>query len=142
MEKILVSSCLLGIPSRYDGRSIPCEGVIALRDKYTLIPFCPEIYGGLSTPRTPSERVGDKVLMKDGRDVTENYERGARLALELCLTLGIRRAIFKSKSPSCGRGLIYDGSFSGTLIPGLGVAAELLISHGIEVITENELDKL
>ena len=142
MEKILVSACLLGLATRYDGRSVPCDGVVRLSDKYTLIPFCPEIYGGLPTPRTPSERVGEKVLMKDGRDVTENYRKGAEEALRLCQTLGIRRAVLKSKSPSCGRGLIYDGSFTGVLTEGLGVTAELLASHGIEVLCEDGLSLL
>ncbi len=142
MEKILVSACLLGLATRYDGKSVPCDAVIELSDKYTLIPFCPEIYGGLPTPRTPSERVGERVMMRDGRDVTDNYKRGAEAAIELCRTLGIRRAVLKSKSPSCGRGLIYDGSFSGNLISGDGVAAELLSSHGIEVYGEGELSLL
>ena len=81
-EKILVSACLLGMPCRYDGKSKPHEAVIALKEKYELVPFCPEIYGGLETPRTPSERVEDRVIMKDGRDVTENYMRGAASALD------------------------------------------------------------
>ena len=141
-EKILVSSCLLGLKTRYDGRSVPCEEVLALSEKYTLIPFCPEIYGGLPTPRVPSERVGERVIMKDGRDVTENYFRGAMGALELCRMMGIKRAILKKKSPSCGKGRIYDGSFTGTLTDGDGVAAELLIAHGISVYSEDEIEKL
>ncbi|MBQ7362944.1 MAG: DUF523 domain-containing protein [Clostridia bacterium] len=142
MEKILVSACLLGLSTRYDGKSVPCDAVIKLSDRYTLIPYCPEIYGGLPTPRTPSERVGKKVVMKDGRDVTENYNEGAEGALELCRMLGIRRAVLKSKSPSCGSGLIYDGSFSGTLVKGAGVTAELLLSSGIEVFSEDGLSEL
>ena len=140
MEKILVSACLLGLPTRYDGKSVPYEGVIRLKDKYTLIPFCPEIYGGLPTPRTPSECVGELVIMKDGRDVTENYKKGAEGALEICRLFGIRRAVLKSKSPSCGKGIIYDGSFSRQLRNGDGVTAELLQRNGIEVFTEDELD--
>ena len=139
-ERILVSACLLGLPCRYDGESRPNEEVISLYEKYELIPFCPEIYGGLETPRAPSERVGDRVLMKDGRDVTENYKRGALIALEQSKLNSIELAILKARSPSCGKGKIYDGSFSGKLIDGDGVTAELLTKAGVKVITEEELD--
>ncbi|MBQ9733431.1 MAG: DUF523 domain-containing protein, partial [Clostridia bacterium] len=88
MKKLLISACLLGIPCRYDGRSVKAVDIERLAEKFELIPVCPEIYGGLSTPRTPSERVGDKTLMKDGRDVTENYLRGAEAAYALCESLG------------------------------------------------------
>ena len=101
MEKLLISACLLGISSRYDGKSkrvIDDEKLSALLERYQLVPFCPEIYGGLPTPRVPSERVRELVLMKDGKDVTENYKKGASEALLLCNTLGIRRALLKDKS--------------------------------------------
>ena len=142
MEKILVSACLLGIGCRYDGKHKADPGVLALADRYELIPVCPEIYGGLSTPRIPSERVGDKVMMKDGRDVTENYQRGAHEAIELCRIYGIRTAILKERSPSCGRGEIYDGSFTGALTARDGVTAELLIREGIRVLGESKIDLL
>ena len=145
MEKLLISSCILGVKSRYDGKSKKCiddSRLRALSEKYELVPFCPEIYGGLPTPRTPSERVGERVMMKSGLDVTENYERGAGEALSLCLLLGIKKALLKERSPSCGKGAIYDGSFTGTLTEGNGVAAELLISSGIAVFGESEIDKL
>ena len=142
MEKILVSACLLGIPCRYDGKSMPNERVMALKEKYTLIPVCPEIYGGLPTPRTPSERVGDLVLMKDGKDVTENYNRGADATLRIAEINGAKIAILKAKSPSCGKGFIYDGTFSGTLTAGDGVTAEKLTRVGITVLTENEIDEI
>lgn len=142
MEKILVSACLLGIPCRYDGKSMPNERVMALKEKYTLIPVCPEIYGGLPTPRTPSERIGELVLMKDGTDVTENYNRGADATLKIAEINGAKIAILKAKSPSCGKGMIYDGSFSGTLTAGDGVAAEKLTRVGITVLTENEIDRI
>lgn len=138
-ERILVSACLLGLPCRYDGESRPNDEVISLLRKYELIPFCPEIYGGLETPRIPSERVGDRVLMQNGRDVTENYNRGADGALYLCKTLGIKRAILKERSPSCGNGKIYDGSFTKTLIDGDGVTAQLLKKEGIDVIGESTI---
>lgn len=141
-ENLLVSACLLGICCRYDGRSVPCDKVKLLSEKYNLIPICPEIYGGLSTPRIPSERVADKVIMRDGCDVTENYERGARASYEIAVINGCKRAILKEKSPSCGKNKIYDGSFSGTLIDGVGVTAEYLLSKGIEVFGESEIDNL
>ena len=142
MENLLISACLLGIPCRYDGRSVKAVDVSALREKYNLIPVCPEIYGGLPTPRTPSERQGEKTVMRDGADVTENYLRGAAAAYDLCLELGCKKALLKEKSPSCGKGKIYDGSFSGTLTDGNGVTAEYLIARGIEVFGESEIDDL
>ncbi len=141
-EKILVSACLLGLSCRYDGKSKPCDGVIALKDRYELVPFCPEIYGGLPTPRVGSERVGDRVLMQNGNDVTENYRRGAKEAYKLCQALDIKKALLKERSPSCGLGKIYDGSFNHTLTDGDGVAAEYLKNNGITVIGESELEKL
>ena len=141
-KNILISACLLGCPTRYDGRSIPCESVIKLAEKYNLIPICPEIYGGLPTPRIPSERVGDKVMMKDGADVTENYKRGAESALMIAKMMNIDLAILKEKSPSCGVGKIYDGTFSGTLTSGFGVTADLLRNNGIRVIGETEIEKI
>lgn len=145
MEKMLISACLLGISSRYDGRSKPVidgETMKRLSEKYELVPFCPEIYGGLPTPRVPSERVGDRVVMKDGTDVTENYAKGANEALLLCRLLGIKKALLKERSPSCGKNVIYDGSFTGVLTERDGVAAELLISEGIEVFTESDVAQL
>ena len=145
MEKMLISACLLGISSRYDGRSKPVidgESMKRLSEKYELVPFCPEIYGGLPTPRVPSERVGDRVVMKDGTDVTENYAKGANEALLLCRLLGIKKALLKERSPSCGKRGIYDGSFTGVLTERDGVAAELLISEGIEVFTESDVAQL
>ena len=142
MENILVSACLLGIGCRYDGKHKADPKVLALKDKYNLIPVCPEIYGGLSTPRVPSERIGEKVMMKDGRDVTDNYQRGASEALLLCRIFNIKTAILKERSPSCGKGLIYDGSFTSTLTARHGVTAELLICEGIRVLGESEIDLL
>ena len=137
--KILVSACLLGCPCRYDGKSVPCEAVIRAADAHTLIPFCPEIYGGLATPRCPAERQNNRVVTRDGRDVTEEYERGARLALETARLLGCTHAVLKEKSPSCGSRLIYDGTFTGTLIPGEGVTAALLRQNGIRVLPASDV---
>ena len=141
-KPILVSACLLGVCCRYDGASKPNNDAIALREKFILLPICPEVDGGLSTPRTPSERVGNRVLMRDGKDVTENYRLGAEAALEKARTFGCTIAILKARSPSCGKGEIYDGSFSGKLTARDGVTAELLTNHGIEVYTEDEISIL
>ena len=139
-QAILVSACLLGVCCRYDGESKPNPEVIALRDRFILIPICPEEDGGLPTPRTPSERVGDKVLMRDGRDVTKNYIKGAKNALGRAEAFGCAAAILKARSPSCGKGKIYDGSFTGGLTDRDGVAAEMLMKNGIKVYTEEEID--
>lgn len=142
MSKILVSSCLLGIECRYKGDACPCQKVIELSKDHTLIPVCPEQAGGLPTPRTPSERVGDKVMMRDGTDVTAEYQKGAQTALYLAKTLGADFAILKANSPSCGKGTIYDGTFTGGKCAGNGVTAETLINYGIPVYTEDEVDLL
>lgn len=141
-QPILVSACLLGVCCRYDGESKPNADVIKLREKYILIPICPEVDGGLPTPRTPSERVGDKVLMRDGKDVTENYRKGAEEALRKAKEYSCNIAILKARSPSCGSDKIYDGSFSGNLADRDGVCAELLKKNGITVFTEEEIHLL
>ena len=142
MEKIIVSACLLGIPCRYDGKSKPNDEVVALSRKYELIPVCAEALGGLPTPRIPAEIVNDKVLRKDGADVTLEYNKGAQKVLEIARSSSCKTAILKSKSPSCGRGEIYDGTFTKTLTQGNGICSELLIKNGITVINEKELYKL
>lgn len=141
-QPILVSACLLGVCCRYDGECKPNADVIKLREKYVLLPICPEVDGGLPTPRTPSERVGDKVLMSDGKDVTANFVAGAECALERAKLFGCTIAVLKARSPSCGSNSTYDGSFSGTLTDRDGVAAELLKKNGIIVYTEDEINKL
>ena len=142
MEKILVSACLLGISCRYDGKSKPNEGVIALKSKYELIPVCAEVLGGLPTPRIGAEIVLDKVLRADGVDVTENYNIGAKRVLEIARENNCKIAILKSKSPSCGKNKIYDGTFTRTLINKNGILADLLIKNGICVLDETEIEKL
>lgn len=139
MKNILVSACLLGEPCRYDGKSKPCERVITLKNTYNLIPICPEVMGGLPTPRTPSEICGERVLMKDGRDVTENYNRGAQKALEIARENACTVAILKEKSPSCGSGLIHNGSFDGGLVEGDGITTQLLKQNSIRVLGESEI---
>lgn len=141
-ENLIISACLLGIPCRYDGRSVKKTDISVLAEKYNLIPVCPEIYGGLPTPRIPSERVGERVMMKDGADVTENYKRGALASLEIARANGARLALLKERSPSCGRDTVYDGTFSGTLTNRHGVTAELFINEGIRVFGESEITEL
>ena len=141
-EKLLISACLLGVGCRYDGGRVKKVDAEALAEKYELVPVCPEIYGGLPTPRVPSERIGDRVVMKDGTDVTENFKRGLEHTLMIAEACGARLALLKAKSPSCGKGEIYDGSFSGRLTDGNGYTVDGLISKGIEIYTENEISEL
>ena len=138
--KLLVSACLLGTSCRYDGKAKKNEAVCALAERFELIPVCPEVLGGLPTPRTPSERRGKRVVMRDGRDVTAEYRRGAERALELARREGAAAAVLKERSPSCGSGEIYDGSFTGALTAGDGVTAELLKAESIAVYGEGSRD--
>ncbi|MBU0476680.1 DUF523 domain-containing protein [Patescibacteria group bacterium] len=135
----LCSACLLGLKCRYDGKSKPHEKVINLAAKETLIPVCPEQLGGLSTPRKPAEQKNDRVITKDGDDITTNFENGAKQVLELAKLYNIKNAILKQRSPSCGCGQIYDGTFSGTIIDGDGITTKFLKENGIKVITEDDL---
>jgi len=137
-EKILVSACLLGINCKYDGTSNKNEKILKLAKDYILIPACPEILGGLPIPREPAERKGKKVITKSGKDVTKHFEKGAREVLKICEILKIKKAILKQKSPSCGCGKIYDGTFSGRLIKGDGVTTKLLKKNKIKVFTEED----
>lgn len=138
--KIIVSKCLLGEACRYDGESRPDARVIALSgcEGYAFLPVCPETEGGLPTPRIPAERVGERVLRRDGVDVTAAYRTGAEKILAKAVAEGVTHAILKAKSPACGAGKIYDGTFSRTLTDGDGVLAELLRRAGICVLTEDE----
>lgn len=136
---ILMSACLLGTACRYDGNSQTNMDALALLKQHTVIPICPELFGGLPTPREPSERQGDRVVSKSGTDVTAEYHRGAAEALRLAKLYGCQLAVLKDRSPSCGCGFIYDGSFSGTLTDGDGITAELLKRNGIQVVGESIL---
>jgi uncharacterized protein YbbK (DUF523 family) len=136
---VIVSACLANLRCRYDGAAKPCEAVIHLVAEGQAIPVCPEQLGGLPTPRLPAEIGGDKVVRKDGVDVTVEFKRGAQEALKLAQLVGAKTAILKARSPSCGCGEIYDGSFTGTLINGNGVFAALCRSNGIEVRTEEDM---
>lgn len=146
MEKLLVSGCLLGIACRYDGKANRNEEVCALKETWDVIPVCPETMGGLKAPREPAEQqIIDgcrRVILKSGKDVTESFEKGARMVLELAQKNQCRFAVLKENSPSCGCGCIYDGTFTGQKIPGVGVTAGLLQDYGITVVGEHGLEKL
>ena len=138
---ILVSHCFMGEPCRYDGQSRLDRQIIELhRAGHNLIPVCPEVLGGLETPRPPAELQPDgRVLTREGEDVTSQYRAGAERVLAIARERDCDIAILKARSPSCGSGEVYDGSFTGTLTPGWGVAARLLSDAGIEVIDEEHL---
>ena len=135
---ILVSACLLGLPCRYDGKAKQYPAVLRLAEKHTLIPVCPEQLGGLQTPRVPSERQGERVMNKEGADNTTAFLRGAQCALDIARLTKCEIAVLRAKSPSCGCGKIYDGTFSGTLTDGNGVTAELLQKNGIQVLSDDD----
>lgn len=139
---ILISSCLMGINCRYNGESEIVKELEELKNKYNLIPVCPEIYGGLKTPRNPAERVKHKVLTNSGEDVTANYVKGAEEILKLAKFYDCKYAILKERSPSCGFGRIYDGTFSKTTIDGNGVTADLLAKNGVKIIGESKIAEL
>ena len=142
MEKLLISACLLGVSCRYDGKSKPIENIEKLMEKYELIPVCAEIFGGLPTPRVPAEIIGGKVFTAEGKDVTEEYLKGAEEVLRLGKIFGAKKALLKERSPSCGSGIIHNGKFDGGLVPGFGKTAELLMENGFEVFGETEIEKL
>ncbi len=136
---LLVSACLLGVECNHEGGHARRGTVEALAARYRLVPVCPEVCGGLSTPRPAAERRGNRVVNADGTDVTAAYERGARAAVELAHATGARAAVLKARSPSCGTGEIYDGTFSRTLHDGEGVTAAALRAAGVEVISDDDL---
>ena len=135
-----MSACLLGIKCRWDAKSKPCQKAIELFKKGNILPVCPEQLGGLSTPRIPQEIQKDgKVINKEGKNVTENFKRGAEEVLRLVKIVNAKEFIGKSKSPSCGFGKTYDGTFSGNLIMGNGITSDLLHKNGVKIITEEDL---
>jgi len=145
---LLVSACLLGLSCRYDGGSCPVPALQRLAALGQAIPICPEVAGGLPIPRPPAEIQGGdggnvldgrgRVVSEDGTDVSSAFFAGARAALDLARRCGVTRAVLKARSPSCGVGLIYDGTFSGRLASGDGVTAALLRREGIAVVTEED----
>lgn len=151
-ESLIVSACLLGVNSCYDGRNRANKKVIEFCKKFNTLVICPEILGGLPVPRPPAEIVkGDgnsvlarkgKVVNREGEDVTEYFLRGAKEVLKIAKSKKVKFAILKARSPSCGSGWIYDGSFSGKLKKGDGVSSAILKRNGINVFTEEEVRKL
>ncbi|MGL4353675.1 MAG: DUF523 domain-containing protein [Aeromonas popoffii] len=142
--RVLVSACLLGQPVRYDGHSkgIVSDWLSALGAEGRVLAFCPEVAGGLPTPRPPAERQDERVVTASGLDVTAEFDRGAELALAICQVQGIRFALLKEGSPSCGSGRIYNGRFEGVSVVGEGKTTALLRRHGIAVFSENQLAEL
>ena len=146
MEHILVSACLCGKNCKWDGGNNKTQRLLDymeyMKGRAEFHEVCPEQMGGLSTPRNPAERVGDKVISNAGQDVTKEYQKGAEEALKLAKFFGCKVALLKEKSPACGTGLIYDGTFRKNLVPGDGVAAEFLRRNGMEVFGESEIEKI
>ncbi len=141
---ILVSACLVGRYCRYDGGTCKVDWVIDLVDKGLATTICPEAFGGLSTPRNPSEIICKhplKILNDIGEDITGNFVEGAQKSLDIAKSVNATCAILKSKSPSCGKGKIYSGNFDGSLIDGNGVTVDAFIKNGIKVFNENEKEE-
>lgn len=137
---IAISACLLGEPCRYNQKSCPLKAALDLKKNHTLVPVCPEILGGLATPRAPSEISNGRVINTLGQDVTSAFEKGAQKALAILNKNSCELAILQQRSPSCGCGTIYDGSFSSKLIAGDGVFTKLLKSKGISVYSSDDLE--
>lgn len=140
---ILVSACLLGSKVRYDGKSKPYPGIERLTEYFNVIPVCPECQGGLPIPRAPSEIIsGEKVMSKDGKDVSENYRIGAEETLKIAERFHPLFCILKERSPSCGTSWIHDGSFTDKVIPGQGITTRLLQAHGYDVYPEDKIPSI
>lgn len=146
MKKILISSCLLGEPVRYNGTGATTTAPIILQwqQEDRLIPVCPEILAGLSTPRPPAEikttKNGQEVFDIMDNNITDLFILGAQKTLELVIKHNIKIAIMKARSPSCGNVQIYDGSFTNQLIPGAGITGSALLDHGCKVFNEEQLE--
>lgn len=140
--RILVSACLMGVGCRYDGNSNQLPQLEQLMKQHTCIPVCPEIFGGLPTPRVPAERQSSKIMTQDGQDVTQQFVRGTAEVLRLADLYHCKAALLKERSPSCGSGQIYDGTFTKTLTEGDGLTAEMLKRKGIAVYGESQIGEL
>ncbi|MBR3675185.1 MAG: DUF523 domain-containing protein, partial [Bacilli bacterium] len=138
MEKILVSACLCGQKTRFDGKDNPFPFIEKLKRHYDVVPFCPEVEGGLPLLREPCEIVNNSVLSESGKDYTKEYIEGAKKAVSLCHFFGIKIAILKDRSPSCGSRTIHDGSFKNNMIEGLGLTARALIADGVKVYADTD----
>ena len=135
--KIMISACLLGDNVKYNGKNNKNADLIKFLDDYDIIKICPEVMGGLPIPRSPSEIKDNSIINKDGYDVSEYFYKGANKVLEIALRNNIKIAILKEKSPSCGSNYIYDGTFSNSIIEGIGITAKLLKDNGIIILNEN-----
>ena len=142
METILVSACLLGDNVKYNGGNNYDERIEKLKEYYDIVPICPEMFGGLTTPRIPSEIKGDSIINKEGKDVTFEFNKGAHKVINIVNFCHCKKAILMDRSPSCGIHKVYNGKFNGTLIDGMGYTAKLLKSKGIELYTIDEIDEL
>lgn len=139
-EIILVSACLLGLNCCYNGKNKFNRKITQLLEKFVFLPICPEQLGGLPTPRFPAEKRGSRVFNSQGQDLTEIYQKGAQEVIKIAKLMGIKKAILKERSPSCGVNWIYDGSFSKKLIRGEGILTNLLKKNKIQVISEEEFN--
>ena len=142
MEKLLVSACLIGKNTKYNGKNNYVSDIEKLKDKYEFIIICPEIMGGLSTPRFPSEIKGDKIINSNGDNVTKEFIQGKNLTCDIAKKNNITKALLKDGSPSCGSNYIYDGTFSKTKIAGNGITAKGLREMGIIIYTEKDINNL
>ncbi len=142
METILVSACLLGDNVKYNGGNNYDERIEKLKEYYDIVPICPEMFGGLTTPRIPSEIKGDSIINKEGKDVTFEFNKGAHKVINIVNFCHCKKAILMDRSPSCGVHKVYNGKFNGTLIDGMGYTAKLLKSKGIELYTIDEINEL
>ncbi len=139
---LLISACLMGVRCRYDGGTQRLDCLDALMARHVLVPVCPEVLGGLPTPREPSEIVGERVLARTGEDVTAAFAQGAEEAVRIARLSGCTCALLKERSPSCGCGEVYDGTFSGGKRPGDGMTARRLMEAGVRVIGESQAKEL
>lgn len=140
--KIIVSACLLGENCKYNGSNNKCDDIIALAEKFEIIPVCPECFGGLPIPRVPSEIRDGRVYSKTGEDLTEAFLSGAEQTLYIAKEANAPCAVLKENSPSCGFGKIYDGTFSGNKIDGNGITAQLLYDNEIQIFGESQVKRL
>lgn len=142
METILVSACLLGDNVKYNGKNNYDERIEKLKELFDIVPICPEVFGGLPTPRIPSEIKGENVVNEKGKDVTYEFNKGAHKVINIVNFCHIRKALLMDRSPSCGVNKIYNGKFNGTLIDGMGYTAKLLKAKGVQLYTLDNIDEL
>jgi uncharacterized protein YbbK (DUF523 family) len=139
---LIISSCLCGNNTKYNGGNNLIDKLDLLKEKFNLITICPEVFGGLTTPRNPSEIIGDKVFSNKGLDVTDNFHNGAKMAVDILKKYNAKYALLKEGSPSCGVHKVYDGTFSGVKISGSGITTQMFKKLGIIVFSENEVEEL